>query len=128
MDTPISTDFESAERVPTVPRPQRRRFSLSEKRQMVEESLQANQSVSMVARRHDVNANQLFKWRRQYLDGALDCQVAGLLPIQVDVPPPATRREPSAGLEIELDQGRRITVHGNASAKLLRIALEVLAR
>src|SRR3979490_1201951 len=37
------------------------------KRQMVAETLEAGSSVSIVARRHDVNTNQLFKWRRELL-------------------------------------------------------------
>src|SRR5256714_14541569 len=37
------------------------------KRQMVAETLEAGSSVSIVARRHDVNTNQLFKWRRGLL-------------------------------------------------------------
>jgi transposase len=34
-------------------------------RQMVAETLEPGASVSVVARRHDVNTNQLFKWRRE---------------------------------------------------------------
>src|SRR5256885_17051966 len=47
-------------------RPARRRDWPEElKRQMVAETLEAGSSVSIVARRHDVNTNQLFKWRRE---------------------------------------------------------------
>jgi transposase len=42
----------------------RRSWSLTEKRRMVEESLEPGASVSVVARRYDVNANLLFSWRR----------------------------------------------------------------
>jgi transposase-like protein len=34
---------------------------------MVAETLEPWSSVSIVARRHDVNTNQLFKWRREML-------------------------------------------------------------
>jgi transposase len=34
---------------------------------MVAETLEPGASVSIVARRHDVNSNQLFRWRRQLL-------------------------------------------------------------
>ena len=44
--------------------PKRRQYSEALKRQMVTETLAPGASVSIVARRHDVNANQLFKWRR----------------------------------------------------------------
>jgi len=48
------------------PRPKRRQWAEAFKRQIVAETLEPGASVSIVARRHDVNANQLFKWRRQY--------------------------------------------------------------
>ena len=35
------------------------------------ESFEAGASVSVVARRHDVNANQVFAWRKLYRDGLL---------------------------------------------------------
>ena len=47
-------------------RRRRRRWSEARKRQIVAESYQAGVSVSVVARRYDVNANQVFTWRRQY--------------------------------------------------------------
>src|ERR1700745_1055000 len=47
--------------------PKRRQYSEALKRQMVAETLAPGASVSIVARRHDVNSNQLFRWRRQLL-------------------------------------------------------------
>ena len=48
------------------PVPPRRRWSEAEKRRIVAESYQPGVSVSIVARRNDVNANLVFTWRRQY--------------------------------------------------------------
>ena len=48
----------------------RRQYSEALKRQMVAETQAAGASVSVVARRHDVNSNQLFRWRRQLLPKA----------------------------------------------------------
>src|SRR6201998_4804015 len=45
----------------------RRQYSEALKRQMVAETQLPGASVSIVARRHDVNSNQLFRWRRQLL-------------------------------------------------------------
>ena len=45
----------------------RRNWPEAFKRQIVAETLEPGSSVSIVARRHDVNANQLFKWRREML-------------------------------------------------------------
>jgi hypothetical protein len=47
--------------------PKRRQYSEALKRQMVAETQVRGASVSIVARRHDVNSNQLFRWRRQLL-------------------------------------------------------------
>src|SRR5260370_17745910 len=48
----------------------RRQWSAALKRQIVAETVEPGSSVSIVARRHDVNANQLFKWRREMLPKA----------------------------------------------------------
>src|SRR5688500_911236 len=44
----------------------RRRWSFEDKARIVAECEAAGASVSMVARRHDLNANMLFTWRRQF--------------------------------------------------------------
>ena len=64
-DEGLSAPTSSAE-----PRP-RRRWPVAEKRRIVLESFEADASVSVVARRHDVNANQVFAWRKLYRDGLL---------------------------------------------------------
>jgi len=46
-------------------RPTRRSWAVEEKRRIVEETLLPGVSVATVARRHDINANLLFSWRRQ---------------------------------------------------------------
>ncbi len=55
----------------------RRRWSAEEKLAMVRESFEPGKSVSMVARRHGVNPNQLFHWRKLYQDGSLSAVSAG---------------------------------------------------
>lgn len=52
---------------------ERRRFrTVEEKRRIVEAALEPGASVARVARAHGVNANQLFGWRRLYLEGRLE--------------------------------------------------------
>jgi transposase len=58
MDTIIVDGVASAPR-------RRRSYSPEEKRRLVAESCEPGASVSLVARRHDINANLLFTWRRQ---------------------------------------------------------------
>lgn len=55
----------------------RRRRTPNEKIAIVQETFLLGDSVSLVARSHNVNANQLFKWRKQYLDGSLAAVSAG---------------------------------------------------
>jgi transposase len=55
----------------------RREWPAALKRQMVAETLEPGASVSIVARRHDVNTNQLFKWRRELLPKAVPAVVEG---------------------------------------------------
>jgi transposase-like protein len=49
----------------------RRHRTIEEKRRIVQESLKPGASVAVVARRFDVNANQIFTWRRQLRSGKL---------------------------------------------------------
>ena len=51
-------------------RSRRRRWTAEEKRRIVEETRAPGSSVSVVARRHDINANLLFKWKRLAAAGA----------------------------------------------------------
>jgi transposase len=48
----------------------RRRWSVEEKVTMVRESFEAGKTVSIVARGHGVNPNQLFHWCKLYQDGS----------------------------------------------------------
>ena len=49
----------------------RRSYSVEEKLRIVQETLKPGASVSVVARRHDINANMLFTWRRHHEEGSL---------------------------------------------------------
>ena len=62
-------------------RRRRRRWSEARKRLIVAESYEAGVSVSVVARRYDVNANQVFTWRRQYRE--LARAAGGFVPVVV---------------------------------------------
>src|SRR4029077_3809358 len=76
-------------------RPARRRDWPEElKRQMVAETLEAGSSVSIVARRHDVNTNQLFKWRRELLpqEPLAVAEGSTMLPVEIVAEP--ERRPP----------------------------------
>ena len=114
-----------------------RRFrSKQERRQIVEETLKPGASVSLVARAHDVNTNQVFKWRRQYHQGQLEVDApTTLLPVKISEAIPARRaatrgksRARRAGI-IDIDLGHaRVRIEGTADPDCVRAALEGLIR
>jgi len=118
----------------------RRGRSKEERRRIVEETLQQGASVSVVARAHDVNANQLFKWRKQYREGRLDPDSTSstLLPVKIADSLPAIRSASSAPRRggqakragvIDIDLGHaRMRIEGNADPACVRAALEGLMR
>src|SRR6476646_9471900 len=88
------------------------------KRQIVAETRRPGSSVSMVARRYDVNANQVFRWRLQYEVGSPDRDVR-LVPVSVRSSGASVSAAagglPRAGggtIEIELMSGARVRVNG----------------
>ena len=107
----------------------RRRWSDAEKRRIVAESYQPGVSVSVVARRNDVNANLVFTWRRRFrerTDGA-----GGLVPVVVEPPPldASASDAPAAGrIEIALADGSRVIVDREVDGSALARVLAVLAR
>src|ERR1700741_5444356 len=90
----------------------KRRRTIRERQEIVEETLLPGASVSRVARRHDVNANQVFYWRKLYREGQLGSRTdTQLVPVKIttgrsvepakeddSVPRPGT-------LEIKLSKG-----------------------
>jgi transposase len=121
--------------------PGKRRYrTLEEKRQIVEETLASETSVAIMARRHGVNANQLFQWRKLYQAGLLgtssgETEVGGvrLLPVTVANQPEegraqeTTHSEPSTGaIHIEFPGRALVSVEGRADTAVVRAVLESL--
>jgi transposase len=109
----------------------RRYRSKQERRAVVEETLRPGASVAVIARRHGVNANQVFHWRKLYREGRLDMEPAEhLVPVRItevvnDDRPPAKL---CAGV-IMVEVGRaRIRVEGSVDADALRLILERVGR
>ena len=101
-------------------------------------------SVSRVARDHDVNTNQVFKWRRLHEQGLLGAgrKAVPLLPVRIEdpavlagrvvVPGPevetkSAREGETGSMEIEL-RGGRVTVRGAVDRALLRVVITMLQR
>src|SRR5437764_7187581 len=94
----------------------RRNWPEAFKRQVVAETLEPGASVSLVARRHDVNANQLFKWRREF-EAAGASGGTGLVPVRV---PPASSSAGAGLIEVDLASGTRLRISGTVDAAALR--------
>ena len=100
------------------------------KREIVAASLMPGASVARVARRYDVNANQVFAWRRRYRDVASEPAALRLLPVTVtpDHPRGTTPAGVSELIEITLTGGYRLRVGEGVQASTLRLVLDVLER
>ena len=122
----------NAEILAVEPAAKRRYRSKRERRQIVEETLQPGASVAVIARRHDVNANQVFHWRKLYREGRLGLVPATtpLLPVHVaevvsNDPPPA--RLYSGVIVVEVGRAR-IRIEGPVDSDNLRVVLERVGR
>ncbi|WP_461384406.1 IS66-like element accessory protein TnpA [Devosia indica] len=106
----------------------RRFYSLEEKQQLVAESYEPGASVSLVARRHDMNANLLFTWRRQMRELTPTAPPLELIPIEIVSAPPATpvvaaEAELNGVIEIVLAGGVRVRVDAGVSEAALKRVL-----
>ncbi len=113
-----------------MPSPRRRRFySLEEKQRLVAESCEPGASVSLVARRHDINANLLFTWRRQMRAPTPALPPLELIPVEIvgarsaQTPVVAAEAEPRGVIEIVLVGGVRVRVDGGVSEAALKRVL-----
>lgn len=94
----------------------RRRWTVSEKLAMVRETYEPGMSVSLVARRHGVNPNQLFQWRKLERIGALTAVGAG------DAVVPATELDAARRQIREL---QRLLGKKTLEAEILKEAVEL---
>ncbi len=110
----------------------KRRRTIRERREIVEETLLPGASVSRVARRHDVNANQVFYWRKLYREGQLGSSTdRQLVAVKVanDRSVEAVKEDdflPRSGtLEIKLSKGT-VRIFGTVDVMALRAVIECL--
>lgn len=106
-----------------------------EKRRIVEETLRMDASVAVVARRHGVNANQIFHWRKLYQAGLLGSACRDpeadlrLLPVTVsdEVADAAAPLDPYAGaVHIEFPGRALVSFEGRVEPAMVRVVLECL--
>ena len=109
------------------------------KREIVAATLVPGASVSVVARQYDVNANQVFGWRRRYRDepatpsSSSSPSTPGLVAVTITrepedegaaVPMPAA----SETIEIDVAGNYRVRVGSSFDPRALRRVLDVLKR
>jgi transposase len=110
-------------------RRRRRNWSDDEKRMICAQTRVRGVSVSQVARRYDVNANQVFNWLKEprFADAGPPEAGTAFLPVEIteprDMPVLSDSTEPGA-LEINLCSGHRLRITGaydaDALARLIR--------
>lgn len=109
------------------------------KREIVAATLAPGASVSVVARRYDVNANQVFGWRRKYgsVVGAAEAPSISprprLVELTVDRETAETRPASAAAafsdlIEIEIAGAYRVRVGANFDGRTLLRVIDCLAR
>ena len=129
-----------------------RRHSEEEKRRIVEETYAPGTSVAVVARKHDVNANQVYTWRRQYrreeLGGDAALVPVGVIgaggivstisdltqPQPVRLSEPHTEPVPSVAavskqpkmIEVELRSGTKIRIDADVKGSALQQVLKLI--
>ena len=125
----------------------RTRHTIEEKLRIVEETRARGASVATVARRHNVNPNQVFAWRQLYRRGLLKSQGAKgdskMLPVKVSTPtvlpseraastvPSQSSAEPKQAsrlIEIRLSNGHSIVLHGRVDAEALSRVIDLLVQ
>jgi transposase len=125
----------------------RMRHTIEEKLRVVEETRARGASVAIVARRHNLNANQVFGWRRLYRRGLLKPQRAGeeakMLPVTVSTPTvlpteraapeavcpsPSQPKQASEVIEIKLRNGHSIVVRGFVDGEALSCVIDLLIK
>lgn len=104
------------------------------KREIVAASFDPGSSVSVVARRYDVNSNQLFNWRKAFRNGSpaqADPATPQLVPVVVRPERPEEASSASTApvtIEIDVADKYRLRVGSGVDAGALQLVLDVLER
>jgi transposase-like protein len=105
------------------------------KREIVAATYLPGSSVSIVARQYDVNANQVFRWRRLADESgstATSTSSSGLVPVTI-TPEPEDKAAPaqqahSDTIEIEVGGDCRVRVGSSFDGRALKRVLDVLRK
>jgi len=104
------------------------------KREIVAASFAPGASVSVVARQYDVNANQVFSWRKRYREdppAPSNPSASQLIPVVITAAQDGVAAPPSTvaeKIEIDVAGKYRVCVGSNFDRQALRRVLDVLER
>ena len=116
----------------------RRRWSRDDKMRIIEETLAPGAVVTEIARRHGIATSLVFTWRRRARLATV-ASAARLVPVEVaataaesvrsiETPTAMPARKRRGLIEIELGDGKRVSVDENVDAEALGRVLDVLSR
>jgi transposase len=116
----------------------RRRWPEELKREIVAALAEPGASVSNVARRYDVNANQLFNWRRQLAGPSRAPSLEPLRLLPVEIAPtrtsapedrsghPRISTPPTGSIEIALRGGTKVRIKGTVDPAAVAAAISAV--
>lgn len=108
-------------------RRRRRNWSDDEKRMICAQTRFAGVSVSQVARRYDVNANQVFNWLKdpQFAASSGEEDAVRFLPVEVAGPvqPPPVPNCQCGEMRIKLSSGHRLKITGSYDPEALAMLI-----
>jgi transposase len=115
----------------------RRRWSRDDKMRIIEETLAPGAVVTEIAQRHGIATSLVFTWRRRARLATVASAGPRLVPVQVaaaesvrliQAPTAIPARKRRGVIEIELGDGKRVSVDENVDADALGRVLDVLSR
>jgi len=110
----------------------RRSRSDEEKRAIVAETMVDGESVSSVARRHGINANMLFTWRKRFrLEDAAAVtgpEAPDFLPVAIKDPAPVQVTADRPVVELDFESGARLRIFSAADSRVIKSVIEAMTR
>lgn len=114
-----------------VKRRRRRNWSDDEKRMICAQTPVPGVSVSQVARRYDVNANQVFNWAKdpKFAASTDDADVASFLPIEIidRIPMETSSPDDQSEMQIHVAGGHRLTIKGSFCPDALALLIRKIS-
>ena len=114
-----------------------RRWSVMQKREIVAQTYQAGESVLTVARRYEVGANQVSRWRREFKNAGGHKEIVQVIAPVNFIPVEIVNREaepsamattlPPGTMTIMLREGMSLRVDREVDDRALRRVLAVMA-